>query len=159
MMLSEQESLPKSRSQNRIQDEKLNENIKHQNFNFIDQFSFKPQFERILQQFEVNQEIPQKMKYKQVVNSKSIRTISPSNPQQYTQQSTIIQQPPVPPNQKKEPIQIKLDIKQFMNATDQQKYISPIHSQRLQIGNLQIKVGMTNQNDKSFQVNVNFRNE
>ncbi|CAK67893.1 unnamed protein product (macronuclear) [Paramecium tetraurelia] len=165
MMLSEQQSLPKSRSQNRKQDEILNENIQHQNFNFRDQFSFKPQFEQKYQEFEVKQEIPQQIQVQQVVESKSIRAISPSNrliPQQFKQQSAIIQQPQVPSNQQKEPIQIQLDIKQFMNTNrpkDQQQYISSICSQRQQIGNLQIKVGMTNENGKSYFVNVNFRNE
>ncbi|CAD8127408.1 unnamed protein product [Paramecium sonneborni] len=161
MMLSEQQSIPKSRSQNKKQDEKFNEYIYHQNQNFKDHFSFKPQFEqKQFKQIEVKQEITPQIIQQQLVESKSIRGISPQNrsiQQQFKQQNNIIQQPPIPPNQQKEPIQIKLDIKQFMNSNklkDQQertpRSISPIYSQRQQLG-------VTNENGRSYFVNLNFQ--
>ncbi|CAD8128110.1 unnamed protein product [Paramecium sonneborni] len=145
MLLSEQQSIPKSRSQNKKQDEKMNQN-------FIDQVSFKPQFEqKQYKQPEIKSGVPEQMIQQQFVDYKSVRGISPKNI--CVQQ----QQVPVASNQQKEPVQIKLDIKQFMNSNKPKdlqqrspRSISPIYSQRQQLG-------VTNENGRSYFINLNFQ--
>ncbi|CAD8211822.1 unnamed protein product [Paramecium pentaurelia] len=151
MFNEQQQQYSKSRSQNKKQDEQYNDNIHHQSQNIKDQIIIKPQFELI------KQEIPQQNISQKLIESKSIRGISPQN-KSIPQQFTFIQQPPIPPLQK--PIQIKIDIKQFMNTNqkkDQQLSISPIYNQRQNIGNIQIKLEVTNENGRSYFINLNFQ--
>ncbi|CAD8114768.1 unnamed protein product [Paramecium primaurelia] len=127
MFSEQQQQYSKSRSQNKKQDEQYNNYIHHHSQNIKDQIIIKPQYAWI------KQEIPQQIISQKLIESKYIRGISPQN-KPIPQQFTFIQQPPIPPLQ--EPIQIKIDIKQFMNINqtkDQQRSISPIYNQRQNI--------------------------